>query len=445
MIFNMKKLLKNERGVALMLVLGSLLILTTMVVEFAYNAHVGYDLAASERDRLKSYYLARSGYNMARLELKFEKDIRARYASLLKDMKGSGVTADPLCKQIPLSTGLLKGLAQGQIPGLSGGTATAGTDTAGEEGAEKKPAEDNKGEKETKTGAEAPKGEAVEGAEEFLNFDGDFAVECDTEERKINLNVFRADPLAPAAPTPGGPTGAAAAPPAPGEAPLSPYDLQKQLLFSLMSQKDFQPIFQDKPDEIHKVVNAIADWADRDDRVNEAPGMAGGAEDADYTGAYKVKNGRYATVEELLLVNGVGDDLFKLLEPQVTVYGDTKLNICQASDPMIKAFINRYIAATPGMGPISETDDEKWNTVVETVHFACSEPSPQPASVAAAIGPTIGAIDTKTLAAQITTANRFYRIEATGIVGESQSRIAAVIDAGSSNPNLWKTLYFRVE
>jgi hypothetical protein len=112
------------------------LILTTMVVEFAYNAHVGYDLASAERDRLKSFYLARSGYNLARLELKFEKDIRARFASQLKGMKGSGVTADPLCKQIPLSTGLLKGLAAGQIPGL-GGTATAGTEgTGGEDGAD---------------------------------------------------------------------------------------------------------------------------------------------------------------------------------------------------------------------------------------------------------------------------------------------------------------------
>ncbi|HEX5036682.1 MAG TPA: hypothetical protein VFX30_05955 [bacterium] len=427
----MFKILKNERGVALMLVLGSLLILTTMVVEFAYNAHVGYDLAAAERDRLKSYYLARSGYNLARLELKFEKDIRARYANLLKNMKGSGVTADPLCKQIPLSTGLLKGLAAGQIPGL-GGTATAGT--SGEEDSdEDSDAEEKKPPKEA--AAEPPKGDAVEGSEEFLSFDGDFAVECDTEERKVNLNVFRADPLA----------GTASAVPG-ATVPVSAYELQKQLLFELMSQKEFQPIFQDKPDEIRKVINAIADWADRDDRVNEAPGVAGGAEDADYKGDYKVKNGKYASTAELLLVNGVTDDLFKLLAPQVTVYGDSKINLCQATDEMIKAFVNRFIAATPGMAQISETDDSKWTTIIESVHFACSEPSPAPTTVAAALGPTIGAIDTRAIAVQISPpGNRFYRIESTGIVGESQAKIAAVLDASSPNPNLWKTLYFRVE
>jgi general secretion pathway protein K len=425
----MFKHLKNERGVALMMVLGALLILTTLVVEFAYNAHVGYDLAASQRDRLKAYYLARSGYNLARLELKFEKDIRARYASLLKNLKGSGVTADPLCKQIPLSTGLLKGLSSGALPGMGGGE-TAG----GEEESEKEapPPEDEDKPKFRETG------EAVEGSEEFLSFDGDFAVDCDTEERKINLNVFRADPL-------GAAGGGAPAAPAVGGA-LSPYDLQKELLFSLMSQTAFEPIFEGKPDEIRKVVNSIADWADRDDRINEAPGVSGSSEESEYEGfGYKPKNGKYATVAELLLVAGVGDDLFKLLAPEVTVYGDNKINVCQASDEMIRAFVVRFIAANPGMAPISPTDDAKWTAVIEAVHFACSEPSPQPAAVAAAVAPVIGAPTPAALASQITTTNRFYRIEATGMSGESEAKIAAVIDASQPNPNLWKTLYFRVE
>ncbi|HSA58688.1 MAG TPA: hypothetical protein VLJ37_03285 [bacterium] len=423
----MFKVIKNERGVALMMVLGALLILTTLVVEFAYNSHVGYDLAASQRDRLKAYYLARSGYNLARLELKFEKDIRARYASLLKNLKGSGVTADPLCKQIPLSTGLLKGLSSGALPGLAGG------ETTGEgEGAEKKetpPPEDEDKPKFKETG------EAVSGSEEFLNFDGDFAVDCDTEERKLNLNVFRADPL-------GTVTGAAPPP----EGTLTPYDLQKELLFSLLSQKEYESIFEGKPDEIRKVVNSVADWADRDDRINESPGISGGSEESEYDGlGYKPKNGKYTTIAELLLVHGVGDDLFKLLAPQVTVYGDNKINVCQASDEMIRAFVLRFITATPGMAPISLNDDEKWNAVIEAVHFACSEPSPQPAAVAAAIAPVIGAPTPAALAAQITTTNRFYRIEATGMAGESEAKIVAVIDASQPNPNLWKTLYFRVE
>ena len=270
----------------------------------------------------------------------------------------------------------------------------------------------------------------VEGAEEFLDFGGDFEVVCDTEERKINLNVFRTSPL-PAAGTAGG--------------VLSLYDDQKNMLFALLSQKEFDPIFGGKPDEIRKAVNAIADWADRDDRINESPGVSGGSEDSEYTGTYKVKNGKYATPAELLLVAGVGDDLYQKLSPQVTVYGDNKINLCQASDELVRAFAFRYSQSTPGITPISRDDEDKLNTIVEAVRMACSDPAPTPANVAGAITTAMGATGAAGLDKQITTTNRFYRVEATGQVQESRVKITAVLDTAPTNPNLWKTLYFRVE
>src|SRR5690554_2208316 len=60
------------RGVALMLVLITLAILATAVVEFAYNARVNTAMATNERDKLKSYFLAKSGINLSRLLLSFQ-------------------------------------------------------------------------------------------------------------------------------------------------------------------------------------------------------------------------------------------------------------------------------------------------------------------------------------------------------------------------------------
>lgn len=398
-----------------MLVLGSLVILSTIAVEFAYNSHISYELASAERDRLQAYYLARSALNLARLELFVERQLRAQFASLLRNLGGSGVTADPLCKQIPLSTGLLKGLASGALLGTGGG----------EEGEE--------GEEEEKKEVEG-EGEMVSGAEEFLTFGGDFEVGCDTEERKINLNVFRADPTAATA-TPGAET-------------LSLYEEQKGLLFSLLSQKEFEPIFKEKPDEIRKVVNSIADWADKDDRINEAPGMSGSSEESEYGGPeyhYKVKNGKYLTVSEILLVAGVGDDLYRKLAPQLTVYGqDNKINLCQASDEVVKAFVFKYAQTTPGVAPINPADEERWTAILDPIRTACNEPQPTAAAVANAVATALGTTASAALTRQITTANRFYRIDATGLVRESQVRISAVVDT-QGNPNLWKTLYFRVE
>ncbi len=413
-----------------MLVLGALLILTTLVVDFAYNSHVGFDLAASERDRLKAYYLARSGYQLARLELRFEKDMRARYASLLKEMKDGAVTADPLCKQIPISTGLLR-----DLPSFLSQASGEGTEE-GEEAVPKPAVPVSAAPAQPEGNTEPISSDAAD----FLSFEGGFDVVCDTEERKINLNVFRSDPFGKA------PAGTVDSGTSSAEVPVSLYDTQKILLTSLLSQKEFEDIFHEKSDDIRKVVNAIADWADRDDRINEAPGISGGSEDSEYRGAsYKVKNGKYASVAELLLVAGVGDDLFRKLEPYVTVYGDAKINLCQATDDMVKAFALRFIAATPGVPPISEDDEAKWNFILESLRTACAEAAPQPAAVAQAFAAAIGAATPGSLASQITTKNRFYRIESNGNSGDATSRISAVIDTGGSDPNLWKTVYFRVE
>lgn len=423
-----------------MMVLGSLLILTTLAVEFAYNTHVAYEIASSERERLQSYYLARSGMNLIRLELKVENQLRAQYGELLQSLSGSGVTSDPLCKQLPLSTGLLKGVTSGSLLGDAEEDSDKGDEEAG--------GEDKKGE-------EAPE-EPVPETEGFFTFRGDFEVSCDSEERKINLNVFRnfpplsAETVAPVVPmTPSLPGATPSAPAVSAATATQMYEDTKNVLFALMSQKDFEPIFQGKPDEIRKVVNNIADWADRDDQVNEAGGMAGGSEDSEYSGeayTYKVKNGKYASVAELLLVAGVGDDLYRKLEPQVTVYGEQqKIALCQSSDEMVKAFVQGFLQGSAGgLIVISADDEEKWTAIIEAVRGACSQPSPTPAIVAQAIGQVIGLANVTPMTRQITTKNRFYRIESTGSVGETRVKLTSVLDTNGP-ASKWKSLYFRVE
>jgi general secretion pathway protein K len=62
-----------------------------------------------------------------------------------------------------------------------------------------------------------------------------------------------------------------------------------------------------------RIAEAIIDWRDTDDQR-----LTSGAENAYYQalpGAYKCGNGPMKSVEELLLVRGVGADLFAALEP----------------------------------------------------------------------------------------------------------------------------------
>lgn len=63
---------RRERGVALLLSLVTITILSAAVVEFAYQNRVNLALASNERDQLKAYFLARSAVNISKLLLAFQ-------------------------------------------------------------------------------------------------------------------------------------------------------------------------------------------------------------------------------------------------------------------------------------------------------------------------------------------------------------------------------------
>lgn len=66
---------KNERGVALLLVVVSIAILAAVAADFAYSSRVDLELAVHERDALRAEYLAKSGLGMSRLLLQFQKQL----------------------------------------------------------------------------------------------------------------------------------------------------------------------------------------------------------------------------------------------------------------------------------------------------------------------------------------------------------------------------------
>jgi len=61
--------IKDEKGVALVLVLVVVALLVSLVVDFTYTMQVDVTLAANQRDEIKALYTARSGVELARLTL----------------------------------------------------------------------------------------------------------------------------------------------------------------------------------------------------------------------------------------------------------------------------------------------------------------------------------------------------------------------------------------
>lgn len=100
-----------------------------------------------------------------------------------------------------------------------------------------------------------------------------------------------------------------------------------------------------------KLVNSILDWRDADDLVRIE-----GAEKKDYKEAglsYRPRNRPFQSIEELQLVLGMDEQVFKWLESLVTVYsGQPKVDLTQAAKEVLQVLpeidaglIDGYIAA----------------------------------------------------------------------------------------------------
>lgn len=66
--------LRNQNGMALLLVLVIVALLSTLVIEFSFSTLVGLRATETFRDRAKAYYLARGGIEAARTILQEDKN-----------------------------------------------------------------------------------------------------------------------------------------------------------------------------------------------------------------------------------------------------------------------------------------------------------------------------------------------------------------------------------
>lgn len=428
------KNLKNQSGVALILVLSALVIITTMASEFAYNTNVNYHLALNDRDRLKAHYLALSSYRFMLVEFKFDKMFqRVVQQQNLGQFMGSEANM-PLCQQFPISTQLIKAV-------FVGGEGEEG----GEGGAPGLPEEFSK----------MISIEQREAAREFLNIDGDFDGECVDEGTKINLNAF-----------------AQWKPEQPVETGLNDFDKFKAYLIDFFKNPAYEELFEKAKVTPEDVVRNIADWVDTNERVNELGGVMGAPEDVMYTyteRAYPLKNYKFTTPQEVYLVEGVTDDWFGPLENRFTVYGDEKIDVCNADQDVVLSLVKRYVesmedppaidfnnpevrdalanAVSDGCG-LGGTGNALANNVATTVDNKIRElsgvavttlgttPQPGGATTASSATPTgFGAF--------IATERRFMALKMTGMSGDTAVTIRAVLDIKDNDPKKWKLLYWQ--
>ncbi|WP_164015078.1 general secretion pathway protein GspK [Pyxidicoccus trucidator] len=306
---------RRSRGVALIIAVVSIAILTVIATDFAYNSRVDLQLAANQRDEVRAYYLARSGIALSRLLLRFQKQVDQtpipNPAALLSQFlgpqaqQGGQQTPQPsslniqLYKMARVDCHMLKGLVKSE--GADGETAAM------------EPADD----KDFKMDDAEKDPAAMEVASQmtqrsFGGFEGCFLASISDEEEKLNVHRLMA--------------GAGDAYPT----MLRMLDMFNDKRFEFLWERDDANKVRSTPQD---VVLALKDWADDDetgsainlvDATNPLPsGFSDeGAAYSRYDPTYEPKNARFDSVDELYRVHGVNDQFMSAFRDRLTVYPD---------------------------------------------------------------------------------------------------------------------------
>jgi general secretion pathway protein K len=289
---------RSERGVALILVLGSIAIMTVMLTEFQDEATSELSSTLADRDALRAEYLAKSGVNLSRLL----------------------IAAEPMIRQGLAIFSMALGQKPAQVPVWEFSDRILGAFNDKEGTADFA----------LLTGTDLSKGKnlGIEG--------GRFDVDIIDEDSKLNVNVAaRGDPF-------------------------TQTRLAQQLL-ALMSGEQYSPMFdqRDRDDNFTDraaLCGAIIDWADADEDMNAcdprtAAPSSRATEDITYQllkKPYFRKNAAYDSLDELHLVRGVGDDFWAtFVDPEpsnpkkrvITVWGQGSVNVNTANAMTLLAVV----------------------------------------------------------------------------------------------------------
>lgn len=310
-----RKPARNRRGVALVMVLFVVTILTVVSVEFQYESRVYLQTTANFRDRLRAQYLGRSALQITRLLLYFQTSVD----QMIKQYFKTNPPNIQLWQMIPIDSDLARALAGGFFAAQDAKDqqqkAVGGT--AGEANPDTKAAKE---EAVAKSGDGSKPFGAGEG---FGEFEGHFHSDVTDEESKINLNVR------------------------PGV--VKEANLLRGALERLFAPVKYNPLFEnaDKWGRFHdreEIINSILDWIDPD---TQRAGVEGGDEASRYDfleDRYVSKNHFFDSLEEIQLVAGIDDRFYKLFADSLTIYRTTKINVNTCGPEVMRALLEQYLA-----------------------------------------------------------------------------------------------------
>lgn len=394
----------SRAGIAMLLVVSIVALLTVIVTEVVHTAGVRIQLAANQRDEAKAEALAQGGVHFYRLLLIASKQLEGSpMLSMLNDMLMSTgmvpVNADALWQLVPtVSTNMLRLLR------VAGGDEEAALKAA-------------------KSGITDEQREASRETSRlkkpFLDFDGDFTASVVDEDSRIAVNALGSADLATLMRNP-----------------------QALLLFGMMTGLREDDYLRAANIEKWELIGNLADWTDLDDnRVYQ-----GGRESALYDKGdepYLPKNGPYDTSEEIRLVDGwQSDEVWRRYGQHLTVYGTGRVNVNTAPNRVLRAVINAHC--------IPQLSEDSLGILIDFVQaFRRTPPTMgggyfrQPQDFVQFVQANAPCSLDQNLANAIKTNSKVFRVTSKGQVGKATAEIEAVFDFDKNN-RLGKVVYWRI-
>ena len=339
-----KEVRRSQGGVALIVTLVIITILVTLLVELTYSTQVNVRLAGTFKDAVQAHYIAKSGIELALAAL--EKDF-------LEDQQDT---------------------TQGKQTGPN----------------------DNLNE----LWAKLPDAiAAAEALQPDIFGDGRLIVQIIDEDRKINANLVKQEPIA-------------------------------SIMDRLFARAEIGPEFK----------SCLTDWIDEDQEETQP----GGAEGSYYEGLdspYPCKDNPMDSISELAMIKGGKEAMEKALDP---FEGEVKKKR--------KWTLRDLLSAVPGRGPNINVNTAPGPVIqalhddIDPVHMSefildrASEPFP---TVQAFRDYFLNTFGISGLPPNLTVQSEYFHIESTGIVGKAEKMITAVVHRNPGNGFLeivsWRT------
>ncbi|HLG20187.1 MAG TPA: type II secretion system minor pseudopilin GspK [Bdellovibrionota bacterium] len=386
---------RDRRGVALLMVLTAIAIITAVVVEVTYTSQLSATIVTNHRDGQKAVELARAALRWSIFRIQLDNALDQVPAVANTNYGGRKDDLSEVQWAFPIS-----------YPFPTAALAAAGS---------------------------PQEGSAIPTAQNLETPDGSFVTVLSDESGKINLNdVGR-----------GGPPGQ--------QQPSAAMEILENLLLS----DRFRIYFKGK--DHRTLLWAIEDWIDSDSEINHLGGGIEDAEYQTVNHDHHVKNGPFYSVMEIRELAPMNDKLYRELLPFVTVYpfdarlprisaapvtAIGKINVNTAPLEVIAALFNREVFPEQqqrlecAQQVVKYRKNVVFRSIPDLMKFLEQSCGGAPA------GQGAPSILSSRVQLYVNVRTDTFSTEATGLAGNVQKTIRAVISR--QNPTQPKILYWKV-